>query len=813
MAEQALAQTHPMARLLRLNDKWATDSSLTGAKAANIAYAARIGLKVSPGFVLTTKNHATGNTLETNKKYNLPHVEPLLEDRDFHHNLKKAWADLSDQGQLSLVVRSSSTIEDTAASSYAGVFKSVLNVRSWHAFLSAVNTVLASVPSENFLTPDIASTTGHMAVLVQRQLHADIGGIMFSADPVTGRNDRIVIVAGRDIPDDLVGGKANGNEIHLTPKGNVLQQTNKARSPHTETVTLRRRQRRQLARLAGQAEQLYGCPQDIEWAFDAKGTLWLLQSRPITTAQHNLQAKSPLFGPGPVAETFSASLFPLENDLWIPPLRTAMRESLGILGTSSAKKLAASPLVLTLGGRVAVDLDITGIAASRPKWQERLNPVTGIRKIAVSWRVGKLRVALPTLTKDLITRIDTDLADVPNLTDLSEKTLLSLLQRTQTALVALHGHEILAGMLLGPDATGPSAAGTALATLTQQSAAGLDDAAIIAQKPGVLILIPPGIRPSSLPHTPGQRARMNTSHAHTSNRNNGSQAHTAEKQKRENEISQNIPVFFSPVSETATPSADLDFSVKPKARETDTDSLFLFREALRVRVRWTQELGARAAWELGARAVATGGIEKQTDVLLLRLAELDDTVHGKIPHPLLAERVETLSSSPLPTAFRLAEDGTPIPEMDLQSRQSRGAGGGIATGIVVHSPADIPPKTMEKTAGQERENHIVLVVQTLDPELASLLPHLGGLISETGSVLSHLAILARELKIPTIVGIPNARAQYPPGTTVLVNGTTGEANILDATPDSAGIRSGNQAKTPDSNVLDSDTTGEKETAR
>ena len=68
----------------------------------------------------------------------------------------------------------------------------------------------------------------------------------------------------------------------------------------------------------------------------------------------------------------------------------------------------------------------------------------------------------------------------------------------------------------------------------------------------------------------------------------------------------------------------------------------------------------------------------------------------------------------------------------------------------------------------------VLVVRTLDPNLAPMLPRLGGLVAETGSILSHLAILARELGVPTVVGVDDAVARFPAGTSVTVDGTTGE---------------------------------------
>ena len=73
----------------------------------------------------------------------------------------------------------------------------------------------------------------------------------------------------------------------------------------------------------------------------------------------------------------------------------------------------------------------------------------------------------------------------------------------------------------------------------------------------------------------------------------------------------------------------------------------------------------------------------------------------------------------------------------------------------------------------------MLVVRTLDPGLAGLLPSLGGLVAETGSVLSHLAILAREYGVPTVVGLAGAVDRFSAGTWVLVDGSTGEVSPVD----------------------------------
>jgi phosphohistidine swiveling domain-containing protein len=193
------------------------------------------------------------------------------------------------------------------------------------------------------------------------------------------------------------------------------------------------------------------------------------------------------------------------------------------------------------------------------------------------------------------------------------------------------------------------------------------------------------------------------------------------------------------------------------------------REDLRLRTRWIQELSACAAWELGARLAAAGRIDRPELVRWLTLGELDAVVlGGDLPADLVARAAEP-PGPPLPAAFRLAADGT---VMALRSRKRRrgqgeGAGGGRGVGPVAHADGRPPPRGA------------VLVVGTLEPALAALLPGLAGLVAETGNVLSHLAILAREMGVPTVVGVPGATQRFPQGVTVLVDGASGQVQPLE----------------------------------
>ncbi|MBF6328197.1 PEP/pyruvate-binding domain-containing protein [Nocardia transvalensis] len=193
-------------------------------------------------------------------------------------------------------------------------------------------------------------------------------------------------------------------------------------------------------------------------------------------------------------------------------------------------------------------------------------------------------------------------------------------------------------------------------------------------------------------------------------------------------------------------------------------ALAVAREALRLRARWIQELSARAAAELGNRMACTGPLDTAEDIALLRFDELADLVTRRTAPRDLADR-RAVTPVAVPTEFRLA-GGVPVPVVREAKSATHGVGAGGGAGRGVVHMGDRPP------AGS------VLVVRHLDPRLAAVVPHLAGLIAETGSPLSHLAILAREHGIPVVVGYPDATRRLPDGAQVELDGRSGAVRIV-----------------------------------
>ena len=667
--------------LLDLAETGATDPALSGAKASTLARARNHGFPVLPGFVVTTE--ASG--------------PDALDDPGVRAQLHSKWFSLTAGGQSRVVVRSSSISEDGIESSMAGMFRSVTNIGTWTDFIAAIEDVYASA-----VTP-LRKEAEPMAVLVQLQLDAVVGGVMFGVDPLSGRRDRIVVAAVSGSPEKLVSGDTEGTQYVFNQHGRVVE-----RVPGTDDVRISPRQRRRLTSMARRAAEAFGRPQDIEWAEDQFGQLWMLQTRPVTAIETHVSPSGPLLGPGPVAETFPDALAPLEEELWLEPFKEGLTSALEIAGNRPRKQIAESPIVVAVDGRAAVDLELFGEAPGKRSWLSRLDPRPPARRLGAAWRIGRLGAALPGLTKDLIRRVDDELESIGPLSSVSDERLVTLLERSRRILVSLHGHEALAGMLMRSDATATTAASTALRAVADARRLGVPDDQITSLYPEVLALSSPGIgRDISIPPTP----------------------------------------------------PDISLSADSE------DVLAAAREALRFEARLVQELSARVALELGRRAVQAGSLPKKDDVKWLHLDEIEALVAGRlIPLDVGASRTK---DDPLPSAFRLSSSGAVVPERSIKPRGEggQGAGGGRASGVVRSSTDELNPGD-------------ILVTRTLDPKLAGVLPLLGGLVAETGSVLSHLAILAREFGVPTVVSVPNAVERFVPGSTVFVDGVEGDVSIL-----------------------------------
>ncbi len=174
-------------------------------------------------------------------------------------------------------VRSSGNMEDGAGHSFAGQFSSYLDVPAAEV-ARRVADVRASAKSDAVLTycrEHALPAPEKPTVLVQRMIDARCAGVAFSADPVTGRRGIIVISAVAGTGEKLVSGEVDGETWRLHQNEELLERPDYAVLAAAEVI--------EIAALVRRCEAAFDKPQDIEWAIDPAGKLWLLQSRPITT--------------------------------------------------------------------------------------------------------------------------------------------------------------------------------------------------------------------------------------------------------------------------------------------------------------------------------------------------------------------------------------------------------------------------------------------------------------------------------------------------------------------------------------------------
>lgn len=253
------------------------DRARLGGKAAALAELHDAGFVVPPWFVV-------------------PPTAARLETAPLARALDDALQELGHRGTFA--VRSSAVDEDGAGHSFAGQFESYLGVRAADV-VGRVRDVWRSAESRRVAAyraeHGLAGPGGPPAVLVQAMIEPAFAGVAFSADPVTGSRSTALVSTVAGLGTVLVGGDVDAHEYAINRDGAILRHR-AGRQERIEQVVDGRVQQapidgvtpppddlvRDVAALARRCARHFGRPQDIEWAW-AGGTLYLLQSRPVTT--------------------------------------------------------------------------------------------------------------------------------------------------------------------------------------------------------------------------------------------------------------------------------------------------------------------------------------------------------------------------------------------------------------------------------------------------------------------------------------------------------------------------------------------------
>jgi pyruvate,water dikinase len=273
-------------------------ASLIGTKAANLNDLARADFRVPPAFVVTThafRRLITYNDLKSRiaaleQQGVFAQIRSLFKGaempEDLRHEIVSAYRELGAAGKVA--VRSSAAAEDLPDASFAGQMDTFLNVSGEGALIESIIACFSSFWTDRAMAyrnnRQLDPTQSGHAVIVQHMVAADISGILFTVNPVSGDACEMIINAAHGSGEAIVSGE-------VTPD-NIVVDSSSGRVKSVESgnrqQALRNDQIGGLVRLGRALEKHFGRPQDVEWAI-WKEVIYAIQSRPVTSNRNLVQ--------------------------------------------------------------------------------------------------------------------------------------------------------------------------------------------------------------------------------------------------------------------------------------------------------------------------------------------------------------------------------------------------------------------------------------------------------------------------------------------------------------------------------------------
>jgi pyruvate,water dikinase len=273
-----------------LEELRAADADTFGGKSASLGELLRAQIPVPPGFAISTA------------------MAEQMTDA-LRAEIAARYAELGDAAAVA--VRSSALGEDSAEATFAGQQDTYLWVRGVEAVCEAVQKCWASLHNPEAVAYrerfNIANPA--MGVTVQLMVDAAVSGVMFTCNPLSGDRSMVAInaswglglavVGGEVTPDDYLVSKVTGEIVRETISDKHIEYVSGDDGPRRVEVDDARRGQacladlEQLLDLGRRIERHFGSPQDVEWAIDRDGALYVLQSRPVTAVAKKEAAPPP----------------------------------------------------------------------------------------------------------------------------------------------------------------------------------------------------------------------------------------------------------------------------------------------------------------------------------------------------------------------------------------------------------------------------------------------------------------------------------------------------------------------------------------
>lgn len=784
-----------MTFVVPLADFGQADLAQAGGKGANLGELVRAGLPVPDGFVVTTDAYTSVISpldLKISERAAAGQgaaIRTDVEATTMPTNIRIAVADAYARlGAGPVAVRSSATAEDLPGAAFAGQQDSYLNVVGEAAVIDAVRRCWASLWTDRAIAyrnrikidPDDVA----IAVVVQRMINADFAGVMFTADPVSGDRETIMVDASTGLGEAVVSGLVTPDHYLLNDQGQVrsFQPGDLDRAQRLPDVVLA-----ELTRLGVVVAKHFDRPQDIEWAY-ADDQIWLLQARPMTALPPpplKLNAAQRRLG-SILLDYLPVRPYPIDMSTWIPygPAGLMAR----VVGRFGFRDVFEGFLPEDENGIV----DRLVPRAPRPTFGVLLAPW---RTATLAHRYDPRHWTDDARFSDFLARVHNlaaqDLTTMPWpwLKTMPRQALDSVspigdlridyLPRTGLALLRLS----LALRLLGRSA---SLANLIVAhTRTTDANRTLEALAAQAHEDPQLRHAVNSLDPKSLSAFPKFESEFH--------------AYLAEFGHRETVT----PVLVTPPTQSEAPETVLALikvlAAERPRRPEDTDRALqelLKHPLLRGRrqramiKRWVEDARAgmafredshfyfllplpilrRSLLEMGSRLLAVGVLDKPEDVFHLRLEELEaieDPATLADPEGLRATVLRRSARRDELAGVRLIDPTAVFPRRDSGDALVTGtpSSSGSATGPVrvIREPAEFS----RLAAGD------VLVCPYTNPAWTTLFQRAAAVVVDAGGPASHAAIVAREYGIPAVMGTAIGTSVLTDGQLVTVDGSTG----------------------------------------
>ncbi|MDR3584744.1 MAG: PEP/pyruvate-binding domain-containing protein [Desulfosporosinus sp.] len=853
-------KTFPL--VLPLNDASVTLEQV-GGKGASLARLVAAGLPVPSGFQVTTSAYrcfvnenglqekimAAVATVTADHPDTFDNASRLIESlfansvmpEGVNRAIRQAYAQLG-EGKTAVAVRSSATAEDLPELSFAGQQETYLNMLGEEMVLAAVQRCWASLWTSRAMDyrarHQIPSEDVSLAVVIQELVPADAAGVLFTANPLSGARDQVVINAAWGLGEAIVSGKVNPDtmvvdkismkiiEQHINQKNVMTVRT--PEGTHEEAVPADQRVRAvlspgqavELARLGVKIEGLYGQPMDIEWALHTD-SMFIVQARPITT----------LHGHNPAMEEWNDSLG--GDYLWtngnlgeaIPDVMTPCTWSLVQIFMADAMATSSVAPYLgygNVGGRFYMNLSVAASLAAtfglnRKRFVKLTEEVFGrlpegleIPLIPMS-RWGVLRKLVPVAIR-VMRRVRANQKRLPEFLAAAPEHCETLRARINTTpnagdLLELWHNEVLpffhdcCYMLEAAAKQGGSALIFVRRNLRKMVGESDTNTLLtgLSTSANQLASLGPLIGLTQLTHGEIDRATFARRYGHRSPHEfevsiarPGEGTDWIDQQLAGlKEAKVDITVLLQRQESTRTAAWERLSARYPKQvatvhRQIDRWAMIARnREVARTEV-------IRIFWVLRAFALRAGELTGQGEnIFFLAIGEILALLSGEDASVVIipARRkayAHYCALPPYPALIlghfdpsRWAAD----PERRGDIFDARGTGLAKSQGItgfpgaagVVEGRARV---ILTAEEGEQLQPGEILITTVTNVGWTPLFPRAAAVVTDVGAPLSHAAIVARELGIPAVVGCGNATMRLHTGDLVRVNGELGTVEVL-----------------------------------